>query len=82
VEQVYLHFDLDSLDPAELTANLYAVPGGLTLAEAVEIARVAGRHLRIAGAAVTAYDPGRDVEDKGVRVAAAILAAVAASARP
>jgi arginase len=80
VEQVYLHFDLDSLDPAELTANGYVVPGGLTLAEAVEIARVARRHLRIAGAAITAYDPGQDAGDKGVRAAAAILEAVAASA--
>jgi arginase len=81
VAQVYLHFDLDVLDPSELTANGYPVPGGLTVSEAVEIARAAGRRLRIAGAAVTAYDPGQDDGDKGVRVAAAILEAVAASAR-
>lgn len=81
VDQVYLHYDLDVLDPAELTANEYATPGGLTVDEALEVARTAGGHLRIAAVGVTAYDPARDPEDRGVRVVAAILQAVAGAAR-
>jgi arginase len=81
VDQVYLHYDLDVLDPAELTANEYATPGGLTVDEALEVARTAGAHLRIAAVGVTAYDPARDPEDRGVRVVAAILQAVAGAIR-
>lgn len=81
VDQVYLHYDLDVLDPAELTANEYATPGGLTVEEALEVARTAGSRLRIAAVGVTAYDPARDPEDRGVRVVAAILQAVAGAAR-
>jgi arginase len=79
VDQVYLHFDLDVLDPSELTANEYAVPGGLTVEEALEIARTAGSLLRIAAVGITAYDPERDPEGRGVRIVAAILQAVADS---
>ena len=76
-DQVYLHYDLDVLDPSELTANEYSVPGGLTVEEALEVARTAGRHLRIAAVGITAYDPSRDPEERGVRIVAAILQAVA-----
>jgi arginase len=80
VDQVYLHYDLDVLDPSELTANEYSVAGGLTVEEALEVARTAGSRLRIAAAGITAYDPERDLEDRGIRVVAAILQAVAGSA--
>jgi arginase len=79
VDQVYLHYDLDVLDPSELTANEYSVPGGLTVEEALEVARTAGSRLRIAAAGITAYDPERDPENRGVRIVAAILQAVAGS---
>ncbi len=81
VDQVYLHYDLDVLDPTELAANEYATAGGLTVDEAQEVARTAGTHLRIAAVGVTAYDPAHDPEDRGVRVASAILKAVADAAR-
>jgi arginase len=81
VGQVYLHYDLDVLDPTELKANEYSVPGGLTVEEALEVARTAGSHLRIAAVGITAYDPQMDPEDRGVRIVAAILQAVADSTR-
>lgn len=77
VDQVYLHYDLDVLDPSELTANEYSVPGGLMVEEALEVAHTAGRHLRIAAVGITAYDPSRDPEERGVRIVASILQAVA-----
>jgi arginase len=81
VDQVYLHYDLDVLDPSELTANEYSCPGGLTVEEALEVARTAGRHLRIAAVGITAYDPSRDPEERGVRIVAAICQAVAGAVR-
>ncbi len=80
-QQAYLHFDLDVLEPTELRANEYAVPGGLTVAELVEVARTTGRHLGIAAAGLTAYDPALDPDDKGVEIAAAVIQAVADSAQ-
>ena len=81
VDQVYLHYDLDVIDPSELTANEYSCPGGLTVDEALEVARTAGSHLRIAAVGVTAYDPSRDPEERGVRIVASILEAVAGAVR-
>ncbi|HEX3130685.1 MAG TPA: arginase family protein [Thermoanaerobaculia bacterium] len=81
VDQVYLHYDLDVLDPSELTANEFSCPGGLTVEEALEVARTAGSHLRIAAVGITAYDPSRDPEERGLRIVSAILQAVAGSIR-
>lgn len=77
VEQVYIHMDLDVLDPSELTANVFAKPGGLTVAEMEEVVRTTARHLRIAGAGITAYDPDQDPEGRGVGFAQRLLAALA-----
>lgn len=76
VDQVYLHMDLDVLDPSELEANDYAAPGGLTVAEMVDVIRATSRHLRIAGVGLTAYDPDRDPEERGIGIAERLLVAV------
>ena len=76
VDQVYIHMDLDVLDPSELKANDYAAPGGLTVAEMVDVVRATARHLRIAGAGLTAYDPDQDPEGRGLGIAERLLAAV------
>lgn len=77
VDQAYVHVDLDVLDPSELRANGYAVPGGMTVAQVEEVVRAAGRHLKIAAAGLTAYDPDQDPEGRGVRAAARLLDALA-----
>lgn len=75
-ETVYLHVDLDVLDPSEGRANEYAAPGGLSLAELERSIRLVGSRVRVAGAAMTAYDPGCDptgrVAQATLRVARAI----------
>lgn len=76
VDQVYIHMDLDVLDPSELEANLFAVPGGLTVEEMAEVVRTTGRHLKIAAAGITAYDPDHDPEGRGVGVAGRLVEAL------
>lgn len=76
VDQVYLHMDLDVLDPTELKANDYAAPGGLTVNEMVDVIRATACHLRIAGVGLTAYDPDQDPEGRGLGIAERLLAAV------
>lgn len=77
VDQAYIHMDLDVLDPTELRANVYAVPGGLTVSQVEDVVRATGRHLKIAAAGITAYDPDHDPEGKGVRTAERLLEALA-----
>lgn len=76
VDQVYVHMDLDVLDPSELRANLFATPDGLTVAQMEEVVRATGRHLKIAAAGITAYDPDEDPEGRGVRVAERLIEAL------
>ena len=76
VDQAYIHMDLDVLDPTELRANVYAVPGGLTVAGMADVVRSTGRHLKIAAAGITAYDPDQDPEGRGVRAAETLLKAL------
>ncbi|HEX9989423.1 MAG TPA: GNAT family N-acetyltransferase [Chloroflexia bacterium] len=60
VDRVYLHLDLDVLDPEEATANQYAAPGGLTATQVVEAIELVSSHFPICAAAITAYDPTFD----------------------
>jgi arginase len=76
VQRVYVHLDLDVLDPAEARANQYAPPGGLPvelLAQA--LAQVRGR-FPIAGVSLTAYDPDYDPDGRMAGVAARLLSAL------
>lgn len=54
---VYLHVDLDVLDPAEFDALGYPEPFGLTLATLLEVIAAAKAALPLAGAAVTEFAP-------------------------
>lgn len=66
---VYLHIDLDVLDPSEGRANAFAAPDGLLLPQLIELIRELRHRFPIAAAALTAYDPSCD-EDGRIRAAA------------
>ena len=82
VGDVYLHLDLDVLDPSEGRANEYAAPGGLTASDVQGVVRAVGERFRIRGASVTAYDPGQDPERLvppiAIQLATEIVAAASA----
>lgn len=78
--EVYVHLDLDVLDPSVGRANRLASPGGLP-AEALEtLFRSLGRSAPVRVVALTAYDPEED-QTGGAAAAAirAVRALVAAS---
>jgi arginase len=75
---LYLHLDLDVLDPAALRANRYATAGGLTPDEAAVVLATARARFELAAVAVTAYDPDHDDVDRAVAVVRGLLDAVAA----
>jgi arginase len=61
---VYVHVDLDVLDPSEGQANRYRSPNGMTAdAVAAAVAETAQR-FRIRAAAITAYEPVFDPEGR------------------
>jgi arginase len=75
--RVYLHIDLDSLDPSEGTANQYSAAGGLSRAQLLAgVADVFDR-FSVAAAAITAYNPDSDTGGRMATTAAHVLAAVA-----
>ena len=84
---LYLHVDLDVLDPERVgPANSFASPDGLTLEEVIQLVATAGARARLAGMTVSAYDPAVDadgaVRRAAIDVIAAALAAAAGPVRP
>jgi arginase len=71
--RAYLHIDLDVLDSAEGRANQFAAPGGLTLAELLGIVSLVRERFMLAAAAITAYDPEYDEDERAVRAAVAVI---------
>jgi arginase len=78
--RVYLHVDLDSLDPSEGRANQFAAPGGLSLAELRAALGLVSERFDVRAAAVTAYDPAVDEDGRMGRTAVEVVAAVALGA--
>jgi arginase len=72
-ERLYLHVDLDVLDPAEGRANAYAAPGGASAAALAAVCGALGAST--AAATIAAYDPTLDADG---RVREAAFAAVEA----
>ncbi|MCP4201728.1 MAG: arginase family protein [bacterium] len=74
--RIYVHVDLDVLDPSVLRANGFATPQGLTLAELEATINAVGRGAPVAGIGLASYDPAFDEENAGPAVAAHVLAAL------
>jgi arginase len=80
VSRVYLHIDLDSLDPSEGTANQYGAAGGLTSGQLLSAVAEVFDRFEVAAASITAYNPDSDTEGRMASTATRILAAVATRA--
>ncbi|NIQ57359.1 MAG: hypothetical protein GWN71_29410 [Gammaproteobacteria bacterium] len=77
--EVYLHVDLDGLDP-EVAPGIVdpPSPGGLSLSQLDDLIRAAARTFRLRAAAVTTYDPHRDPDRRTLRAALHIIRLLAA----
>ena len=81
VERIYLHVDLDSIDSEAARANKYAAPGGPSLDRLSDCVRQACEQFQVAGAAMTAYDPNLDDEDRTLAAARRIARDIAHGVR-
>lgn len=75
----YVHCDLDALDPTVGQANLFPVPGGLTLAEMLDTIAAIRARGPLGAAAITAFAPEYDRSGAIVRAAFAIAAGLLGS---
>ncbi len=65
VDGVYLHLDLDVLDPSAARINPFQAPGGLELEEVEAVVRTVAARLPLRVAALTSYDPEIDADGRG-----------------
>jgi arginase len=77
VERIYVHLDLDVLDPATARANHFAVSGGLTLEQVESSLSMIASSLTIAAVTLSAYDPSSDVDSSGAEAAIQLLCSAA-----
>ena len=72
VNAVYVHVDLDVLDPAEARANDWATEGGPSADELHAAVEAVVRRFAVPAAAFTAYDPRSDRDGRVPAVAASL----------
>ncbi|MFX1466017.1 MAG: arginase family protein [Promethearchaeota archaeon] len=83
VQEVYLHIDIDVIDPQEAPGVNYRTPNGLSLDEMEKAIKMIAANFRIKAAALTAYNPDHEEDEKtlqtGFRLLYVIADAVASS---
>lgn len=83
VGKVYLHLDIDSLDPRHTPGVDFPAPDGLSPEEVEEAINLVAEKFEIGAASLTAFNPGKDEDDKTLRLGMRLMAAVAdAVAKP
>jgi arginase len=81
VREVYVHIDLDALDPLFAPGIVDSpVPGGLCLEDVEKTIRAAAARFRIRAASLTTFDPDCDREEKTLRAGLRIVEVLAESA--
>ena len=75
-EELYLHIDLDVLDVSVARVNQYACGGGLARERLVELVGEIRRTFQLCAAALTAYDPSFDKEDRVPDIARELVEAM------
>ena len=73
VRRVYVHLDLDVLDPEIAPANQFAPPIGLMPEELEKGLRTIQDRLTLAGVGVASYDPQYDREDRMLRTGVRLM---------
>ncbi len=79
VGEVYLHLDLDVLNPADAPGVNFPTPGGLSLGEVEAALAMVRERFHVRGASLTAYDPTRDEGDRTFQTALRLIEVLAAS---
>ena len=76
VDQVYLHVDLDVLDPTEATANQWTPPDGITVHTLLDAIAEVRRQVRVVALGIASYDPAVDQNGRALSAAIEVLKVV------
>jgi arginase len=76
---VYLHVDLDVLDPADGRANIYSAPGGVRSSQLEAIVVALLERVPVRALSLTAYDPQADADGRVPPIALGLLRQLAAA---
>lgn len=77
VDEIYLHLDVDSLDPRYAPGVDFPAPGGLSVDDVEETIRMIAHSFRIGAATLTAYNPDKDQDHKTLETGIRLIKAVA-----
>lgn len=80
VSEIYLHLDIDVLDPEFAPAVDYPTPNGLTVEEVEDAFQLIATKFLIRAAALTAYNPDRSGDELTVACGLRVLLALAQAA--
>lgn len=72
---VWVHFDVDVLDPSAMPAVVFPEPDGLSADEVEDVLGTAFRTLPVAGMTIACYHPGIDPDGAGARIIGELVAA-------
>lgn len=72
-EEIYLHIDIDVLDPAYAPGVDYHTPGGLNPDELEESIRLIASRFRLRAASLTAYNPDHEQQDRTLHSGLGVL---------
>jgi len=78
--EVYLHLDVDVIDPRYAPGVGFPVEGGLSVEAVEEAVRAVSERFRVVAASLTAYEPDADDGDKTLRAGLRLMGAVADAA--
>jgi arginase len=76
---VYVHVDLDVLDPADGRVNIYSAPGGVRAGQLEAIVSELLERLPVRALSLTAYDPEADPDGRVPPIALGLLRRLAAT---
>jgi arginase len=76
VRHIYLHLDIDVLDPREARGNEFAPPNGLSVTQVREAIRLIRKDFTIRAFAITAYDPRSDEGNRALHAGIELTRAV------
>lgn len=73
VDNIYLHLDLDVLDPSISPGVNFSEPGGISVEELIDVVQHVMATGKLAAAAITNFNPDRDEENKTLRIAEELI---------
>ncbi|MFX1298517.1 MAG: arginase family protein [Promethearchaeota archaeon] len=77
VKEIYLHIDIDVIDPQEAPGVDYRTPNGLSSDEMEKAIWMIAENFRIKVAALTAFNPDNEKDDKTLRTGLHLLITIA-----